>query len=95
MAEEFSEFEVKVLSIDLAAIRAKLLEIGHLDRHATIDDVFYENPFTSVSDIDVRLRSTQVGCQYPEKKSQKKAYGPGLGRQFQGGKRETCNGRAA
>lgn len=62
MAEEFKEFEVKILSIDLPAIRARLQEIGYLDRQATINDIYYENPFTRSREVDVRLRSIQSGC---------------------------------
>ena len=59
MAEEF---EVKVLSIDLEAIRGKLQTIGHLDRQVAIHDIFYENPFTKSREVDVRLRSTGADC---------------------------------
>ena len=40
------EFEVKVLSIDLLAVKGLLQEIGELDRQVTIHDWFYENPST-------------------------------------------------
>ena len=59
MAEEF---EVKVLSIDLEAIRDRLRAIGRLDRQATIHDIFYETESTKSRDVDVRLRSTETSC---------------------------------
>ena len=55
------EFEVKVLSIDLAAIREKLEEIGKLDRQqVTLHDFFFENAFTKANKTDVRLRETET-----------------------------------
>ena len=70
-----TEFEVKVLDIDLPAVEARLRQVATFSHSLTFHDFFYENAHTKANGIDVRLRDAEGQCTLTVKSAYQGGYG--------------------